>query len=379
MQSWKSNLTQLLMGVLTVQILLLGAKAQAQEPIDWRTEADLEKQLQSTFDLTWEEVPLRDGLMRLGQTQRVAILLDRRVDPDQAMKMKFSNERLELGLQRIAAQLGIGMGRVGDVIYLGPQETASRLATVAELQAQFAKSSGYPEAIKMLDRKKYSWPKLSTPEEILIQVSTSHGMQWNNLDVVIKHDLWPAVDFPPMKTTDYLSLVLAGYHASYRFNKTNDGVELQLIPIPEELSLTRVYPYAGNHDEAIAKITELFPEAKVQSDGRRQLAVTGPQQVQEQVAKLLRGGTARNTVVMPGEKRYTLNVEQLPLGPVLKALEQQLGMTFEVPNGLEEAMTQRISFSVKTVDMTGLLDAVFKDTDFAYEIQDKKIIVSKKQ
>lgn len=378
MRSYLRNLTQLLIGVLTAQILLLGSQAQAQENIDWRTEADLEKQLQSSFDLTWEEVPLRDGLMRLAQTQRVAIFLDRRVDPDQTMKMKFTNERLELGLQRIAAQLGIGMARVGDVIYLGPQETASRLPTVAELQAQFAKSSGYPEAVKLLDRKKYGWPKLSTPGEILTEVATSHGMRWNNLDVVIKHDLWPAVDFPPMKSTEYLSLVLAGYHASYRFNKTDDGVELQLVAIPDELSLTRVYPYAGNHDEAIAKIQELFPDAKVQSDGKRKLAVTGPQQVQEQVAKLLRGGTARNTVVMPGEKRYTLNVEQLPLGPVLKALEQQLGMKFEVPDGMEEALTQRISFSVKTVDVTGLLDAVFKDTDFTYEVQEKKILVTKK-
>lgn len=378
MRSYLRNLAQLLIGVLTAQILLLGSQAQAQENIDWRTEADLEKQLQSSFDLTWEEVPLRDGLMRLAQTQRVAIFLDRRVDPDQTMKMKFTNERLELGLQRIAAQLGVGMARVGDVIYLGPQDTASRLPTVAELQAQFAKSSGYPEAVKLLDRKKYGWPKLSTPGEILTEVATSHGMRWNNLDVVIKHDLWPAVDFPPMKSTEYLSLVLAGYHASYRFNKTEDGVELQLVAIPDELSLTRVYPYAGNHDEAIAKIQELFPDAKVQSDGKRKLAVTGPQQVQEQVAKLLRGGTARNTVVMPGEKRYTLNVEQLPLGPVLKALEQQLGMDFDVPDGMEEALMQRISFSVKTVDVTGLLDAVFKDTDFTYEIQEKKILVTKK-
>jgi len=378
MQPSKCNLTQLLIGVLTAQILLLGSTVEAQDSIDWRTEADLEKQLQSPVDLTWEEVPLRDGLMRLGETQRVAIFLDRRVDPDQTMKMAFSDERLELVLQRIAAQLGIGMARVGDVIYLGPQETASRLPTVAELQAQFAKSSGHREAVKLLDRKKRSWPKLSTPRELLTEVATQHEMQWNNLGAVIKHDLWPAVDFPAMKTTEYLTLILAGYDASYRFNKTDDKLELQLIPIPEDLSLTRIYRYAGNHDEAIEKITQLFPDAQVKSDGKRQLAVTGSQQVQDQVAKLLRGNTARNTVVMPGEKRYTLNVEQLPLGPVLDALEQQLGMEFEVPDGAEEALAQRISFSVKTADMQGLLDAVFEGTDFSYEIQEKKIVVTKK-
>ncbi|CAE7846113.1 unnamed protein product, partial [Symbiodinium microadriaticum] len=108
---------------------------------------------------------------------------------------------------------------------------------------------------------------------------------------------------------------------------------------------------------AIKKIQELFPEAKVQSDGKRQLAVTGSQQIQDQVAKLLRGGTARNTVVMPGEKRYTLKVEQLPLGPVLDALEKQLGKEFDVPEGMEEELKQRISFDVNAVDLAALLEA----------------------
>ncbi len=378
MRAYSSVFLNLLLGVLTAAFSQLDSPLLAQAPTDWRTEADLDKQLESTFDLTWEDVPLREGLMRLGKTQRVAIFLDRRINPDRPISMTFTNERLELALQRIAAELRLGMSRVGDVIYFGPEETARRLPTVAQLQSQFAKSSGIPEALKLLDQKKYSWPKLTTPHEILISVAEDHGMTWNNLDEVIKHDLWPAADFPAMRTTEYLSLVLAGYHASYRFDKQADGIKLQLVPIPEDLSLTRIYPYSGSHDEAIKKIQELFPEAKVQSDGKRQLAVTGSQQIQDQVAKLLRGGTARNTVVMPGEKRYTLKVEQLPLGPVLDALEKQLGKEFDVPEGMEEELKQRISFDVNAVDLASLLEAIFQETEFAYQVEESKIVIRKK-
>lgn len=378
MRAYSSVFLNLLLGVLTAAFSQLDSPLLAQAPTDWRTEADLDKQLESTFDLTWEDVPLREGLMRLGKTQRVAIFLDRRINPDRPISMTFTNERLELALQRIAAELRLGMSRVGDVIYFGPEETARRLPTVAQLQSQFAKSSGIPEALKLLDQKKYSWPKLATPHEILVSVAEDHGMTWNNLDEVIKHDLWPAADFPAMRTTEYLSLVLAGYHASYRFDKQADGIKLQLVPIPEDLSLTRIYPYSGSHDEAIKKIQELFPEAKVQSDGKRQLAVTGSQQIQDQVAKLLRGGTARNTVVMPGEKRYTLKVEQLPLGPVLDALEKQLGKEFDVPEGMEEELKQRISFDVNAVDLASLLEAIFQETEFAYQVEESKIVIRKK-
>ncbi|MHC2066781.1 STN domain-containing protein [Bremerella sp. T1] len=378
MRAYSSVFLNLLLGVLTAAFSQLNSPLLAQAPTDWRTEADLDKQLESTFDLTWEDVPLREGLMRLGKTQRVAIFLDRRINPDRPISMTFTNERLELALQRIAAELRLGMSRVGDVIYFGPEETARRLPTVAQLQSQFAKSSGIPEALKFLDQKKYSWPKLATPHEILMSVAEDHGMTWNNLDEVIKHDLWPAADFPAMRTTEYLSLVLAGYHASYRFDKQADGIKLQLVPIPEDLSLTRIYPYSGSHDEAIKKIQELFPEAKVQSDGKRQLAVTGSQQIQDQVAKLLRGGTARNTVVMPGEKRYTLKVEQLPLGPVLDALEKQLGKEFDVPEGMEEELKQRISFDVNAVDLAALLEAIFQETEFAYQVEESKIVIRKK-
>lgn len=369
----------LFFALLTASFWLLTGPILGQERVDWRTEADLDKQLLSTFDLTWDQVPLRDGLTRLSRTHRVAIFLDRRVDPDQPIQMTFSNEQLGLGLQRIAATVGIGMSRVGDVIYLGPEETASRLPTVAELQAEFAKACGLPAALELLDRKPRSWERLSKPSEIVTSVAQQAGMKIPNLDAAIKNDLWPAADFPAMRTTDYLTLVLAGYHASYRLAKAGDGVEMILVPIPEELTLTRVYRFAGKHDEAIEKIRQLFPDAKVESDGKSQLAVTGSQQIQEQVAKLLKGGTARSTVVMPGKKQYTMKVEQLPLQLVVNSLRQQLGMEFEIPSGLEDQMKTRISYNVKEADLTALLDAVFGDTTLTYEIDGDKIVVSKKE
>lgn len=379
MQSSHNNLLHLFAVILTAGFSLLGTPASGQEKVEWRTGADLDKQLARPFDLTWDEVPLRAGLTRLAGVQQVAILLDRRVDPDQLMKLSIKNQPLEIGLQTIAAYANIGMSRVGDVIYLGPKETASRLPTVSELQAQFAKSSNINQALKLLDRRDYGWARLATPHDILNNFAEQAGMSWNNLDTVVQHDLWPEGSFPAMKGTDFLTLVLAGYHASYRFEQGAGGPVMELVPIPEELSLTKVHQFRGNHQEAIAKIKQLFPEAKVQSDGKNQLAVTGSAQVQEQVAKLLKGGTARNTIVMPGEKRYTLKTEPQPLGPVLKALGGQLGMEFVLPEGQDNAINQPVAINVKQATLQELLDSIFQETDFTYQILGEKVMVTHKQ
>lgn len=364
---------------LAVWTLLLTAAsavgASAQDNVQWRTEAELDQQLERLVDLTWDDVPLRDGLGSLAASQRVAIFLDRRIDPDQLISLKVSDERLEQVLQRVALLAEAGVARVGDVMYVGPSETAGQLPTVAELQSQFARTGDSQFAANLLTRRSYRWERLTPPREILTDIAQAQEMTWTNLETVIPHDLWPEVNLPPLRTTELLTLVLAGFHASYRFQKTPDGVQLELVGIPENLALTKSYRYAGNHDEAITKIRGLYPEAKVESDGK-QLAVTGSHEAQQAVAKLLRGGTVRRGMVTPGEKRYTLTVQQQPLGPVLKALAGQLGLEVVLPEGQDEALSKRTSFSVKEADLPGLLDAIFAESELGYRVEEERLIVT---
>lgn len=364
--------------LLTAAICLVSTSLLGQEPIEWRENADLDRQLQTSMDLTWDSVPFREGLERLSQTQRIAIFLDRRIDPDQEISISFSNQPVSAVFSLLAAQVGASWSKVGSVIYIGPENVAKKLPTVAELQSQMAKSSGIPGVERMVDQKHYHWPKLSTPHDLLSEVASAHRMTWTNLDLVVRHDLWAAGDFPPLKTTEYLTLILAGYGATYRFDMTNDGVKLQLIPIPEQMSLTKVHRYAGNHADAVAKIKELFPEVDVKSDGKRAIEVTAAQEIQEEVAKLLRGQTARNTVVKPGDKVFTLTIQQQPLGPIVQALAPKLGLEAELPEQSQESLNQRISFSVDKASTVELLNAVFAGTAFTYKLDGKKLIVKPK-
>ena len=66
---------------------------------------------------------------------RVAIFLDRRVDPDQRVEFSSDDVPLEELFVRLAKKLKLGTCQVGSVVYLGPPDIAAKLATMAAMRA----------------------------------------------------------------------------------------------------------------------------------------------------------------------------------------------------------------------------------------------------
>ena len=117
-----------------ITVLFTFTAASANEPVAWLTGEKLKSQLEQNVGATWEAIPLRRAITSLSRSQRVAILLDRRVDPDQKIDLSFTDVPLERRLKLIAGKLQIGVAQVGPVIYLGPAATAEKLRTLSALR-----------------------------------------------------------------------------------------------------------------------------------------------------------------------------------------------------------------------------------------------------
>ena len=63
----------------------------------------------------------------LSRAQRVAVLIDRRVDPNQKLDLQLSGVPMDAALQQIADRCGLGVSRLGAVVYLGPPPAADHL------------------------------------------------------------------------------------------------------------------------------------------------------------------------------------------------------------------------------------------------------------
>ena len=116
----------------------------------------LQLQLDLPMTATWENLPFRQALASLSKVQQLAIVLDRRVDPEEPISLAIPGDSLRVGLEKIAQRRGLGVSILGSVVYFGPKESASKLRTLAELRKQeFQQALGPPKTF--LAPRRWSW------------------------------------------------------------------------------------------------------------------------------------------------------------------------------------------------------------------------------
>ena len=152
-------------------LLMVGTLTAGAWGVEWKTGVAFEKRLESEADLQWEDVPLRDALERLAQTQQIAYFLDRRIDPDRLISISANAVPLEMVVQMLAQKAGGGSCHVGSVVYIGPADTARVLATVAAVQAEFARQSREPAVRELFAAAALSWPELTEPRKLLTDLA----------------------------------------------------------------------------------------------------------------------------------------------------------------------------------------------------------------
>ena len=111
--------------------LVWGGVANAADRVAWTTGREFQQRLAQPVDILWTGNPLRAAIRGLSEAQQVAILLDRRVDPGQKLDLTIKGKPLEAALQTIADHCGLGVSRLGAVVYLGPPSAAQRLRPAA--------------------------------------------------------------------------------------------------------------------------------------------------------------------------------------------------------------------------------------------------------
>lgn len=359
-----------------IPLLMVGAFCTGAYGVEWKTGVAFEKQLDSEVDLQWEDVPLRDAIDSLAKTQEIAVFLDRRIDPDRLITLSASDAPLEMVVQMLAQRAGGGSCHVGSVIYIGPAETAADLATVAAVQTEFARQSRDPAVRQLFAAESLVWPELTEPRKLLAEVAQRHKLTFANLDAAVAHDLWHEGEFPKIAPAESLTLLLAGFGATYRFGKDADGnSQLQLIPLPENPQLTRRFPFRGDVNDAAAKVKAEFPELAIETQAGG-LSVTGRYEEVTLAGKMLRGENFRRVAVNPGQKVYTLEIKEQPLGAVLNSLAKSLSLKVEVAEDAEEILQQRISFSVDKVTLVDLLQAAMEKTPVRWQLSGETLTIT---
>ena len=222
------------------------------------------EQLQKLAPVSYSAVntPLRQALRKLSETLRVAIVVDRRVDPDQVVDIDLVDVPFAEALQQIAQQAGSGATILGPVAYVGPVESAHQLRTISALAAEEIKRlPSQKQAAARLSRP-LSWPALTTPQEVFERLGQEAAIAVRGGDR-LPDDLLAAANLPAMPWVDRLALASIQFGLVPRF--AADGRSVELVPISEPVRISRSYPAGREAAKTVADWKRLAPNAEIKA------------------------------------------------------------------------------------------------------------------
>ena len=203
----------------------------AESPTPWRTGAAFQQQLGTSIDIVWSENPIRGALRGLSRSQRVAIVLDRRVNPDQQLEIKLASVPLAAALQKIAENRGLGAALLGSVVYIGPPQAATRIRSLAAQRDEEVRQLHSLAAGRLLHCKRMAWDDFATPRDLLSRLAEEGGITLEGMEQV-PHDLWAAGDLPALSWVDRVTLVAIQFDLTFRV--AADGRLIQLVSVPQD-------------------------------------------------------------------------------------------------------------------------------------------------
>ena len=337
----------------------------------WATGDALGRALARKIDLAWSNIPLRGALLELAKSQKIGVVLDRRVDPGEKIELSLDAVPLAEAIQRIASRAQIGSTLLGPVAYFGPVATAERLKTITALRKSDVEA--LPKGARTTWRRSapMKWDDLARPRELLAALAQENGLQLEGIQQ-IPHDLWAAADLPPLPLADRLTLILCQFDLTFEIGA--DGLSLRLVVMPERPVIDRSYAVPAGSIETTAaqlKQSKLLAAAEIHTvDGK--LLVRGREEDQEAVVELLNGHTARQTAITEGQKAYSLRVE-LPLDQLLPSLARKMGLELRIDDAAISAaglsMSKTVKVDVKEASADALLRAVLDPAGLTFARQ----------
>jgi hypothetical protein len=337
--------------------------------------AKLKEQLAAQVTVSWSNLPLGRALAGLGAVEHVAIVLDRRIDPDRPVSLSLSQQPLAAAFAEIARKTDIGYCQFGPVAYFGPAEAARLLRTLAAVRLDELRPLGTAGARKFLVLRSWTWDELAEPRALLAELAAEADVEIVGAER-IPHDLWPAADLPQLSWIDRLTLLAAQFDLAFRIEPS--GRKVTLIPIDKDAAVTRTYA-AGRDAAKVAKAwARAIPGVQITVD-KGKIRLRGRVEDHELVEQRLRGKSLERPSVTAGPEVYQLSVESAALSKVIDQLTGRLNLQIQWDRAAIDAagisVDQLISVKVKDASLDDLVRAVLAGTGLGFRRNGQEISI----
>lgn len=336
--------------------------------------SDVAAALDTRVDVRWENVNFLPALNRLCDVHRLALFVDRRLDPSARLTASYRGVRLREVLADVAKKQEGGLSVLGSVAYIGPAEAAERIRTLAELVQRDVRQLPKARQRTLTRPRAVSWHRLDTPRDVLASICEEYELGVTNPDD-LPYDLWDARQLPPLRCSDQLCLVLIGFDLSFAWAET--GQSIRLVPITFAEAITTTYADTRRTAAVLETVLSEPGEIEIKRAGRK-ISVRTTVETHERIQELLSGRSPRDvrrsgsTTAADSDAitRYTLRIAEQPLGGVLEVLGDRLELQFAYDaDALAAAgvsLDERLSFKVRDATLDELLQALFEPAGLTY-------------
>ncbi|MDA1213930.1 MAG: hypothetical protein O2955_15555 [Planctomycetota bacterium] len=349
--------------------------------------------LSDSLSATWQASEIGESshlhviLTELSKRFHVAIMLDRRVNPQQNLTLQVRNTKLRDVLEQIAATLSseehpLGVSFLSNVVYIAPKPAADRMRTLIELRTRELdplrsgverKTTGW----SLTGRYSRDWNDLQSPRDLIQEWTQRHRIEIENPDL-IEHDLWRKGDLPQCTITEALSLVLNQFDLTFEWKVKGQRLSIELVPVPGKIIVESTFSLKSlkSDNESLDEIKRLLDDAglsdpltiaKVDSG---EVTVEGRIEAVEELMTMLTnikpGSKGRKNKSPKGSisrKVFTLTVRDAPLSAILeKLIADGIAIEWDDDAFLDAGidLTQPVTLSVEQVSTEDLLKALFK-------------------
>jgi hypothetical protein len=331
----------------------------------------LRTRLQWQVDVAFVERPLRAAIRSLSNSYQIAVLLDRRIDPDRPITLQLKDTSLRIVLEQLAKQGEAEILWVGPVGYIAPAGKAWQALAATETSEEILRLKAPTIADQWRQPTPFSWPDFTVPRELVAKLGDQVGWRVVPLEK-IPHDLWAGAELPPLTFFEKVGLVVAQF--DLRPIPEPSTKEIRLEPLEPIFRWRRTYPVSPAPGGSLQTLSRMISQAEV-AVRANQITVFGTWSEHEQVIRWLhRDDLSPPARLSPGsERRYTLRQARGRFETVFKQLSAALGLELRLDyEGLARAgilPDTPVSFSVENATLEELLRAATGSVGCDYRLE----------
>lgn len=338
-------------------------------------------ELQRPVNLIRTNTTVREMLRRISEMHHIAILLDRRIDPDRVIDVQLTQTTLGDGLRQMAAQWDAVAAVVGSTLFIGPPEGMDRIRTLIQIHQQSARDPG-PTAVRrrfeLAQGQTFRWADLDRPIDLVERIAAKGELAMEDLDL-LPHDLWAGGVMMDVSCLEALQLVLGQYELTLELSEEADSA--RIVPIAGPVTIERRHrPVGMTAEEALGRVQAELADIPVRTIGR-ELSVTGSAAVHDAVDQLIRPLPAGQDSGPVGQgplrnRKFTLKAVRLSAIAILRTLEAQDATVEYDSAALKQVgidLSQKVSFQVEQVSADAFFRELCTPLGLGFEIKGKTV------